>query len=142
MKKTEEESMKISWSRGVQLEIEVRGHHLTVDQPKEEGGDDCGITPVEMFSASLGACVGYFAVRFCQRHAFTTAGLAVKMTWNDAEAPHRIGALNVEVSLPIGFPPEMKDRLQKVVEGCTIHNSLTHPPQVTVDLKEFGRLGA
>lgn len=141
MKEIEEASMKISWTRGVQLEVGVRGHRLTVDQPKEEGGDDQGITPVEMFAASLGACVGYFAVRFCQRHALPVAGLSVSMTWDYAEAPHRIGALNAELSLPVGFPSEMKDRLQKVVEGCTVHHSLTHPPEISLRLREAGDTG-
>jgi putative redox protein len=136
MKEITEEPMKISWTRGVEFVIAVRGHRFMVDQPKEEGGDDNGITPVEMFAASLGACVGYFAVRFCQRHALPAAGLSVTMTWDHAEDPHRVGALNAEVSLPAGFPGAMKDRLQKVVEACTIHQSLTHPPKIAVRLKE------
>jgi uncharacterized OsmC-like protein len=132
---TPKESMTISWTSGVQQTVAVRGHRLIVDQPKEEGGDDQGITPVEMFVASLGACIGYFAARFCRRHNLPTAGLAVKMTWNYAEQPHRVGSLNAEVSLPADFPAEMKNRLQKVVEGCTIHHSLTHSPQIAVKLQ-------
>ncbi len=135
---TQKESMIISWTAGVQLAVEVRGHRLIVDQPKEEGGDDQGITPVEMFVASLGACIGYFAVRFCRRHNLPAAGLAVKMIWDYAEQPHRVGSLTVRVSLPVDFPSEMQDRLRKVVEGCTIHQSLTHSPQIAIVLKEAG----
>lgn len=135
-KETEKESMKITWTAGVQLAVAVRGHRLIVDQPKEKGGGDQGITPVEMFIASLGACVGYFAVRFCQRHKLPTAGLAVHTIWEYAEQPARIGTIRIRVDLPIGFPSEMRERLQKVVEGCTIHNSLTHPPQIAVSIQE------
>lgn len=134
----QQESMMISWTAGVQLAAEVRGHRLIIDQPKEEGGEDQGITPVEMFVASLGACIGYFAVRFCQRHNLPTAGLAVTMRWAYAEQPHRVGSLTVEVSLPVYFPSEMTARLQKVVEGCTIHHSLTHPPRIAIALKGTG----
>ncbi|TAK09258.1 MAG: OsmC family peroxiredoxin [Candidatus Manganitrophaceae bacterium] len=135
---TRQESMTISWTAGVQMAVEVRGHRLIVDQPKEDGGDDQGITPVEMFVASLGACIGYFAVRFCQRRNLPTAGLAVKVAWDYAEQPHRVGSLTVQVSLPPGFPAEMQERLQKVVEGCTIHQSLTHSPPIAIALKETG----
>lgn len=134
MQNVQLESMKISWSRGVQMEVAVRNHRLIVDQPKEEGGDDQGITPVEMFAASLGSCIGYYAARFCQRHQLSEAGLFVNLSWDYAEQPHRIGKINVQVDLPKGFPAEMKDRIQKVVEGCTVHNSLTHPPQIAVVL--------
>ncbi|MDC4206600.1 MAG: OsmC family protein [Candidatus Manganitrophus sp.] len=138
MKELQKESMTISWTAGVQLAAAVRGHRLIIDQPKEEGGDDQGITPVEMFIASLGACIGYFAIRFCQRHKLPTEGLGVAVSWDYAEQPHRIGAISTRVDLPKGFSAEMKDRLQKVVEGCTIHNSLTHPPQIAVRLMEAG----
>jgi uncharacterized OsmC-like protein len=137
----QKKSMTISWITGVQLAVAVRGHRVTIDQPKEEGGDDQGITPVEMFAASLGACIGYFAARFCQRHKLPTKGLVVKMTWGYAEQPHRIGTVTARLSLPVDFPPEMKGRLQKVAEGCTIHNSLTHPPQIAVTLEETASEG-
>jgi uncharacterized OsmC-like protein len=89
-----------------------------------------------MFIASLGACIGYFAVRFCQRHKLPTEGLGVAVSWDYAEQPHRIGKIHIRVDLPKGFPAAMEDRLQKVVAGCTIHNSLTHPPQIAVVLQE------
>lgn len=136
MKELQKESITIDWRSGVQLAGAVRGHRLIIDQPKEEGGDDQGITPVEMFIASLGACIGYFAVRFCQRHNLPTEGLGVAVSWDYAEQPHRIGTISTRVNLPEGFPAAMKDRLQKVVEGCTIHNSLTHLPQIEVLLQE------
>src|SRR6266540_5083244 len=53
---------------GDAFEIEVRGHHLTVDQPVDAGGADLGPTPTELFAASLAACVGFYAVRFLRRH--------------------------------------------------------------------------
>lgn len=28
----------------------------------------------------------------------------------------------------------MRERLQRVVEGCTVHHTLTHPPQIRVAL--------
>lgn len=138
MNDLQKESMRISWVSGVRQTATIRGHQLIIDQPKEDGGDDQGVTPVELFVASLGACIGYFAVRFCQRHQLSASGLAVQMVWDYDEEPHRVGALTAQVSLPIGFPSALKERLQKVVEGCTIHHSLTHPPKVDIALKQEG----
>jgi uncharacterized OsmC-like protein len=128
----QKESMTISWIAGVRLGVEVRNHCLVVDQPVEEGGQDQGITPVEMFVASLGTCIGYFAVRFCQRHKIETSGLKVSMEWNYAEQPHRVGTVTVRLKLPANLDPAMKVRLQKVLEGCTVHQSLTHPPEIVI----------
>jgi uncharacterized OsmC-like protein len=105
-----------------------------VDQPAEEDGQDQGVTPVEMLVASLGSCIGYFAVRFCQRHNIPTTGLKISMEWDYAERPHRVGAIMAYLSFPVKLESAIKSRLQKVLEGCTVHQSLTHPPKITVNL--------
>jgi uncharacterized OsmC-like protein len=132
MKSEERESMTISWAGGVALAVEARSHRLTVDQPVEDGGEDLGITPVEMFIASLGTCIAYYAVRFCQRHNISTDGLAVRTEWSYREQPHRIGAIGVRVDLKGEWDAGLKERLQKVVEGCTVHKSITHPPEIAI----------
>jgi uncharacterized OsmC-like protein len=128
------ESMTLSWMGGVQFRVEVRNHHLVVDQPVEEDGQDQGVTPVEMFVASLGTCMGYFAARFFQRHKIHTDGFKISMEWDYAEQPHRVGDITAHLSFPVKLEPTMKARLQKVLEGCTVHQSLIHPPKVTVTL--------
>src|SRR3989337_1691882 len=132
---TKKNSITISWVKGVQLAVEVRKHRIMVDQPLEEGGQDQGISPGEMFVGSLGACIGYFAVGFCQRHNIATAGLKVAMEWDYAEQPHRVGSMTAHVDLPGKLNPEVRSRLQKVLEGCTIHQSLTHPPKIAFVLR-------
>jgi putative redox protein len=132
---SDQERMDIVWTEGVRLEVLARGHRIVVDQPKEEGGEDCGMTPVELFVGSLGACIGYYAVRFCQRHRMPTEGLNVAMSWEYAEAPHRIGAMTARVHFPGKLDPKMKERLQKVLEGCTVHESISVAPKISVQIR-------
>lgn len=40
----------------VLVETEARGHKLTIDEPKNLGGSDKGMSPVEVVLAGLGAC--------------------------------------------------------------------------------------
>ncbi|HUK56880.1 MAG TPA: OsmC family protein [Nitrospiria bacterium] len=130
------ESVSVSWVEGVQLAVEIRNHRLLLDQPEDEGGQDRGITPVEMFVGSLAGCIAYFAARFCQRHAIPADGLRVTMHWDYAERPHRIGEMTAYVDLPAPLDPPMKRRLQQVLEGCTIHQTLADPPKVSVVINE------
>lgn len=134
------EFMTVSWVEGVRLAVQVRQHRFEVDQPVAEGGQDTGVTSVELFMASLGTCIGYFAVRFCQRHHMPTAGLNVNLQWDYAEKPHRIGAVTVRVALPGDWNPDLKQKLHKVLDGCTIHQSLRSPPTINLilNVKETG----
>jgi len=129
------ESLSVTWVDGVQLAVDVRRHRLLVDQPVEEGGRDEGMTPVELLIASLGSCIGYFAVRFCQRHQLATEGLRVRMTWDYAERPHRVGSMAAHVQLPMALEPLLQDRLQQVLEGCTVHKTIEITPKISVRIE-------
>lgn len=132
------ESMTVTWLHGSQLAVEAGRHRLLVDQPEEEGGSDTGMTPVELLLASLGSCIGYFAARFCQRHHLPADGLQVTMAWEYEEKPHRVGSMTAHVHLPqsvaAALEPEMRARMQKVLEGCTVHNSIAITPRIDVTI--------
>lgn len=40
----------------VQVQVEARGHKVTVDEAKKSGGTDLGMNPLELLLSSLGAC--------------------------------------------------------------------------------------
>lgn len=129
-----ETSVVVNWSGGVRFTADVRGHQMTLDQPRDEGGADEGMTPVECLAVSLGSCVAYFVGRFAQRHSLPIQDLQVTTAWDYAEQPHRVGSFDVQVSLGATLDATMRDRLQRVAEACTVHHTLRHPPEIRVTL--------
>ena len=51
--------VRVSQVEGVKFGIQARGHHVTCDQPVENGGADSGMTPPELLLASLGSCAAF-----------------------------------------------------------------------------------
>jgi uncharacterized OsmC-like protein len=92
------------------------------------------MTPIECLGVSLGSCVAFFAARFAQRHALPIDDLRVTTAWDYAEQPHRVGRFDVQIAFRGALDAAMRDRLQRVVEGCTVHQTLTHPPEIRVAL--------
>ena len=126
----------VTWRGGVTFDADVRAHRVRLDQPKDEGGTDEGITPVECLAVSLASCVAYFAARFAQRHAVVLDDLRVSVAWEYAEQPHRIGRFEVRLSYAGALDEGMRQRLQRVVEGCTVHETLSHPAEIRVTITE------
>lgn len=125
--------ISVRHEEGDRFTISVRGHEITVDQPIEDGGGDVGPTPSELFVASLAGCVGYFAERFLVRHHIQAAGLGVDATYEYSEdAPSRVASIDVRLALPDGFPESNLPALMKVVDRCTVHNSLRQAPRVRI----------
>jgi putative redox protein len=129
--------IEVRYVRGDRFLIEVRDHHIVVDQPRESGGDDVGPTPTELFVAGLAACVGFYAERFLLRHRLPAEGLKVDCDFDlSTDRPARVEAIDLKLTLPEGFPRERREALLAVVEHCTVHNSLRVPPEVRVSMTE------
>jgi putative redox protein len=126
----------VGYLDGEAYEIVVRGHRVRVDQPVDARGADSAPTPTELFVGSLGACVAYYAGRYLTRHGLARDGLEVRTDFDMAtDRPARVTAIRVTVRLPDGFPPDRVPALTAVVSHCTVHNSLTHQPDVTLSIE-------
>jgi putative redox protein len=129
------ELMDVRFISGEAYEVAVRGHRILVDQPAAAGGEDTAPTPTELFVASLATCVAFYAGRYLTRHGFSRDGLAVSVGFDMADArPARVALVRLTVHVPAELPAERWPALQAVVSHCTVHNSLTTPPDVTIDL--------
>ena len=96
------------------------------------------MSPVELFVGSVASCVGYFVGQFCARHDISREGLKVDAEWTIAEAPHRVGQIQLAIRLPHRVTPELRERLLKVAHGCTVHQSIVMPAGIVIDLNPHG----
>jgi len=130
-------SLRIEHQGGDRFAIDVRGHRVVVDQPEAAGGHDEGPTPTELFVASLAACVGFFAERFLRRHDLPVEGLAVEARFDFAnERPARVEWIELDVRLPAAIPESRRVALERVIEHCTVHESIRTEPEVLTRVVE------
>jgi len=88
----------------------------------------------ELLMASLGSCVGSTLVAFAARRDLDLEGMTIDLDWRLADSPRRIGAIAVRVRLPADLSDEQRRTLERVAHSCLIHNTLSHPPQMSLDL--------
>jgi uncharacterized OsmC-like protein len=127
--------LHVQFIEGEAYEIQVRGHRVRVDQPVNARGADGAPTPTELFVASLASCVAFYAGRYLTRHGYRRDGLGVSVDYQMAgDRPARVAAVQVHLRVPAELPAERRPALLAVAAHCTVHNSLTQPPAVTVEL--------
>jgi uncharacterized OsmC-like protein len=127
-------SIVVRYLQGDRLTATVRGHEVTMDQPAADGGEDLGPTPTELFVSGLAACVGFYAERYLRRHDLDPTGLVIECGYDfSEEGPARVSEIRIAVTAP-GLPEARRESFARVIEHCTVHNSLMRPPTVTMDL--------
>lgn len=118
----------------VQFEIKARKHTIACDQPAENGGFDEGMTPPELFLASLGSCAAYYAAEYLRQKGLATEGTRVKVTAEKVPDPPRVDNIRIQVELPLACDERDRAGVDRAVHRCLIHNTLMNPPKITIEL--------
>jgi uncharacterized OsmC-like protein len=119
----------------VQFEVKTRGHSVVSDQPVDSGGFDEGMTPPELMLASLGSCAGFYAADYLKRQKLAVEGTRVRVTAEKAKNPARLDNFRIEVDVPAGLSEEHLRGVEEAVHRCLIHNTLTHPPKIELEVR-------
>ena len=119
----------------VQFEIKARGHSIVSDQPRENGGYDEGMTPPELFLASLGACAAFYAAQYLRKHKLATEGTRVRVTAQKEKNPARLDRFQIVLELPVQLDEVHRTGMEDAVHHCLIHNTLLQPPRIEFQFK-------
>ena len=130
--------MRVEHRGGDKFDINVRGHVVRVDQPIKDRGEDTAPTPTELFIASLASCVAFYARRYLARHNLPTDGLAVEATFDMGSKPARVARIAMRLIVPEGVPADRLDAMLAVATHCTVHNTLSSEPDVSITLTDAG----
>lgn len=126
--------VRVSHLGQVKFNIQSRNHSILCDQPVENGGVDCAMTPPELMLASLGSCAAFYAVQYLKTRNLTDHGVEVSVTADKLKQPARLGNFNIHVECPIPLTEEQTEGLMRSVHHCLIHNTLLSLPEIKIEL--------
>jgi uncharacterized OsmC-like protein len=125
-------ALTVVWKGGMQFCAETKSGALTCDESSAEGV--LGPSAPEMLLASLGSCIASVIVVFGERHGLELEGMSVRLDYKLADNPYRMGEISIAVHLPQRLTEEQRRVLERVADACLIHNTLLHPPKITLHL--------
>jgi putative redox protein len=105
--------------------VHVRNHILSVDGSVEEGGDDAGPSPHDLYDAALAACKALTVVWYAKRK-----GLAldqVETTTERDASDERKGTYRLAVTLHLtgALSPAQREELLAAAAKCPVHKLMT-----------------
>ena len=107
----------------LEQKVEIRGHELTADEPREHGGEDSGPSPQELLAASLASCTAVTMEMYAQRKGWDVGDIAVNVNYEPAQrgSPTKF---RMKVELPKELPEEQRERLMQIGAKCPVHRVL------------------
>jgi putative redox protein len=103
--------------------VEIRGHRVTVDEPRDNGGEDSGPSPEELLAASLASCTAITTAMYANRKGWDVGDIIVDVDYEPAQrgSPTRF---KLDVQLPKELPEDQRERLMQIAAKCPVHRTL------------------
>jgi putative redox protein len=107
----------------VRNDVDIRGHHLVIDEPKDSGGGDQGPSPLEVLAASLASCTAITMQMYAEEKGWDIGEVTVGVDYQPAKkgAPTRF---EMVVELPKELPEDQRTRLMQIAAKCPVHRTL------------------
>ncbi len=126
--------MTVRYTGGRAFKAVARGHEVVTDLPSESGDPEAGMTPPELFMASLGTCIGVYAVSYCEKAGFDCTDLTVTLSWEKDDSGSRIGSVSARLALPRADPGNRREAILKAATSCYLHNTVSKWPGLEIEL--------
>lgn len=130
--------MKITFPGGKRVDAQLNGRTISSDQPPGAGGEGAAPTPYDYFLASLGTCAGIYVLSFCQERGIGTEGMALtqRMDFVSEGGKNRLAKVDLEITLPPGFPVKYHKAIIKSAELCAVKKALMNPPEFEISIQD------
>ena len=122
-------SMDISFPGGRKVNSDYKGFTIKTDQSKKDGGDGTAPTPSDLFFASLGACMGLYALDFFRKRKIDTGQLKISVELLTHEKTYMVEKMIFNIELGPEFPQKYTTALIRAMKLCYLNQHFEKPPQ-------------
>ena len=121
--------MEIHFPGGKKVNSEYKGFTIKTDQSKKDGGEGTAPTPSDLFFASVGACMGFYALGFCTKRKIDPGQIKLTVEMQSHEKTHMVEKIIFKIDLDPEFPPKYTSALIRAMELCYVKKHFEQPPQ-------------
>lgn len=122
--------MKITLISDDQIRLEGAGGPLTIEATDPQRS----YSPFHMLASSLATCVYSVLHSWAENASVPAEDLAIEVEWSFTEDPYRVGNIALELDWP-SLPEQRRRAAERAAHLCTVHSTLTHPPEISTSLK-------
>lgn len=120
--------MKIILTGEESLRIEPTAGPLTI----EAQSHDQHYSAFHMLGSALGMCSFAVLQSWASHKNISAEDLRIDVSWTFVEGEHRVETMKVKLEWP-SLSAELWPRALRAAHICGIHQTLSHPPEITVE---------
>lgn len=112
--------------------IQIRDHEIIVDEGADNGGEDMGPNPHDLYDSALGACKALTVLWYAKRKQIPVENIEVVVERDSSAEAHGTYKLKTLLSVTGDLSDEQRQQLLNVAGKCPLHKLMT---QVTTEIE-------
>lgn len=105
--------------------VQVRGHSFAIDEPPDNGGEDLGFTPHDVYDSALGACKAMTVLWYAQRKQIPVEDIEVTVDRDDSQERQGVYRLRTTLRVTGALTEAQRQELLTVAGKCPVHKLMT-----------------
>lgn len=114
-------------------EIRTEKNTIIADEPVDLGGENAGLSPMELLAASLGSCTAITLRMYAERKEWDLKDVKVEVYLERDIEGNRSDIVR-KIHLTGDLTERQHARLLEVANNCPMHKVLTHPIEISTEL--------
>jgi len=126
-------------SRKMKHTATVRRHTIVLDEQANNGGEDLGVTPHDLYDSALGACKALTVLWYAKRKGMPLEDIEVVVDRDDSAERQGVYKLKASLRLTGELSDAQRDELLAVAGKCPVHKLMTQvSTEVVTELAPVG----
>jgi putative redox protein len=105
--------------------VHVRNHIVSVDGTSDEGGDDAGPSPHDLYDAAVGSCKALTVIWYAKRKNIPVEDVQVSVERDASEERKGTYRLHATLRLTGDLTDAQRKELLSVADKCPVHKLMT-----------------
>lgn len=112
--------------------IQIRNHEIIVDEGPDNGGEDTGPNPHDLYDAAVGACKALTVLWYANRKQMPIENIDVVVERDSSDEAKGTYRLKTKLAVTGNLSEEQRAQLLNVAGKCPLHKLMT---QITTEIE-------
>jgi len=128
------DTFQIKYDSGDRFFTTVNEYTVVTGKGDPDKGGENGMTPGQLFAASIGACIGVTLLAYCKNHDLPYEGMTIEMERENTDDGKRVKGVKINVQMPSQLSDRDRQVLNRVAHRCYVGQSIDHGVEIDVSI--------
>ena len=126
----------VKYENGFRFSAVCKGYTVTTGRGDDGNIERDGMWPAQLFSASIGMCIGGYIAEFCKEQGIPYEDMTIELSRRTQPEPSRTTRIDAKIHLGAKLSQQQQQGILEAADKCHITESIKEEMQIVCSLAD------